>query len=175
MVKEGSVTLCVLTSAFRKLKLVAIGAQEDSMICPVCKGDMIVVERDRIELDHCTNCGGTWFDSGELELLLGRVGLKECGAFLGDILGSSQAKTSEKIRRCPICSDKMLKSDIGERPRVLIDACPRGDGLWFDGGEVAQLLTQLAEKPMAGPECDRQISAFLGDMFQAGPASKKRA
>jgi Zn-finger nucleic acid-binding protein len=136
------------------------------MICPVCKSDMIVVERNRIELDHCGTCGGSWFDSGEIELLLAGFGVRECSAFLGDLLGGVEPKTSEKARRCPVCSQKMRKSNIGERPHVLIDACRRGDGLWFDGGELDGFLTQLAGTPMVGPECDRKIADFLGDTLR---------
>ena len=44
------------------------------MICPVCKKDALIVEYDRIELDYCPSCGGVWFDSGELDLLLEAAG-----------------------------------------------------------------------------------------------------
>ena len=40
------------------------------MICPVCHIDMIVVEYERIELDHCTGCHGVWFDAGELSQVI---------------------------------------------------------------------------------------------------------
>lgn len=147
---------------------------ENSMICPVCKYDMIVVERNRIELDHCTNCGGVWFDSHELELLLASFGMRDTHAFLGDFLGSRQAATPEKPRKCPVCSQKMRKSNIGERPKILIDACPRGDGLWFDGGELDQLLSEVSHDSKLGAEGDRKITEFLGDMFQARPIAKKK-
>ncbi len=137
------------------------------MICPVCRSDMIVVERNHIELDHCGACGGSWFDSGEIELLLAGFGVTDCSAFLGDLLGNAEVKTAEKSRRCPVCSQKMRKANMGEQPRVLVDACRRGDGLWFDGGELDAFLTQLTGKPMVGPECDRKISDFLGDMLRA--------
>lgn len=143
------------------------------MICPACKSDMIVVERNRIELDYCTNCGGTWFDSGELELLLASFGVSDSNAYLSNILHSREAEVAEKPRKCPVCSQKMRKSNIGERPKVLIDACPRGDGIWFDGGELQQLLTEISEKPMAGHEYDRKISDFLGDMFRGKTATQK--
>ena len=144
------------------------------MICPFCRSDMIVVERNKIELDYCTDCGGSWFDSGELELLLATLGVKDCGTFLGDVLNSPEAKTAEKHRRCPVCAHKMRKAGIGQEPRVLIDACPRGDGIWFDGGELDRLLTEMSKHPMVGPECDRKISDFLGDMLHSGIAGKTR-
>ncbi len=40
------------------------------MNCPVCRDPMVVLEWDRVEIDHCPSCNGTWLDRGELELLL---------------------------------------------------------------------------------------------------------
>jgi uncharacterized protein len=137
------------------------------MICPVCKSDMVVVERNKIELDYCPNCSGTWFDSGELELLLTSVGIAECRSFIDAVTSGPQAKTREAARRCPVCLRRMKKANIGGQPGVLVDACLRGDGLWFDGGELTQLLTEMAKRPAAGQQCDEKILSFLGDMFQA--------
>jgi Zn-finger nucleic acid-binding protein len=102
-----------------------------------------------------------------LELLLATLGMSQCSAFLGDVLKSVEADTSERPRRCPVCARKMQKSHIGEQPRVLIDACPRADGLWFDGGELHQLLRQLSGDSAVGPECDRKVEGFLKDTFQS--------
>ncbi len=138
------------------------------MICPTCHNVMIVVEHKKIELDYCTNCSGTWFDSGELELMLEVVGVEGSSLSLTDIFASPEAKTTEKKRRCPICSQKMKKTIIGKEPEVLIDRCPRGDGLWFDGGEVNELITQYVEKSPAESDSQERILAFLGDTFRGG-------
>ena len=139
------------------------------MICPTCHEVMIVVEQDKIELDHCTKCFGVWFDSGELELMLERMGMGEGSLSLNDILAALEAETAEKKRKCPICGQKMKKTAIGKEPQVLIDACPNGDGLWFDGGEVTQLIRQFAEKPGAESDSQGRILTFLGDTFKVGP------
>ena len=141
------------------------------MICPTCRNLMIVVEHEQIELDHCTNCAGVWFDSGELELMLERMRLAEGSLSLDDILAVPEAETAEKKRKCPICGQKMRKAIIGKEPQVLIDVCPNGDGLWFDGGEVAQLIRQFAEKPGAESDSQGRILTFLGDTFKVRPES----
>ena len=38
--------------------------------CPVCRVPGFVVEYQGVELDICPDCNGTWFDRGELELVL---------------------------------------------------------------------------------------------------------
>ena len=134
------------------------------MFCPACKNAMIVVEHNRIELDYCPHCQGVWFDSGELELWLKPMGRVDGDQFLADILKSPEAATAEKERKCPICHQKMRKIAAGRQPALLIDACPRGNGLWFDGGEVGHLLKELP-----GKLADTQppVAAFLADVFQA--------
>ncbi len=56
----------------------------------------------------------------------------------------------------------MKKATVGHKPEVLIDACPQGDGLWFDSGEVGQLITQLPEKS----DSQGRVITFLGEVFK---------
>jgi Zn-finger nucleic acid-binding protein len=137
------------------------------MICPVCKYDMIVVEYQNIELDYCNSCKGVWFDSGELELLLKSYQLEEPKAFFDGILESQEASSPEKKRNCPICGHKMKKTVIGGQPEILIDVCRDKHGLWFDGGEVAQLIRYLAGKHTPKGDSREHVISFLGEAFGA--------
>jgi len=137
------------------------------MICPVCKYDMIVVEYRSIELDYCNSCKGVWFDTGELELLLKSQDLEEPKAFLDGIINSQEAISPEKKRNCPICGHKMKKTAIGEQPKILIDICRNGHGLWFDGGEVAQLIKRLAGEHPPKQDYREQVTGFLEEVFKA--------
>ena len=135
------------------------------MKCPVCKNPMIVVEHEKIELDYCVNCSGVWFDAGELELFLETMNLEKNSLSPGSLLSSPEAKTAEKKRKCPICGKKMRKTAIGQEPQVLIDACAKGDGLWFDGGEVEQVIKQLAGKSAKTSDSQGRIINFMGKVF----------
>ncbi len=137
------------------------------MKCPACNSLMIVVEHEKIELDYCVNCSGVWFDAGELELLLETMQLEGTSLSLDSILTSPEVKSTEKKRRCPICGRKMKKATVGREPEVFIDACPRGDGLWFDSGEVGQLITQLPGKPSEKSDPQGRVITFLGEVFRA--------
>jgi uncharacterized protein len=134
------------------------------MRCPIDKSDMIVVEHQNIELDYCLKCTGVWFDSGELDLLVSV--LKSEGAELSnqELSAPRAAKSDEAKRKCPICGRKMNKVLIGQNPEVLIDACPQGDGLWFDGGELHQVLCQMEPANKSG---SKDVISFLGDTFKA--------
>jgi Zn-finger nucleic acid-binding protein len=137
------------------------------MICPVCKYDMLVVEYHDIELDYCNSCKGVWFDSGELELLLKSRGLEETKTLLDGILNSQEAASSEKQRNCPVCGHKMKKTSIGGQPEILIDICRNEHGLWFDGGEVIQLIRHLAGEHPPKHDSKGQVISFLEEVFEA--------
>jgi Zn-finger nucleic acid-binding protein len=104
--------------------------------CPACKEPLIVLEVEGIEIDHCLACGGVWLDGGELELLLSNAGNRD--ALMGSLQGDV-GSTEESIR-CPICSKKMEKVRCGTETKIHLDKCPRGDGLWFDRGELLGVL-----------------------------------
>ncbi len=136
------------------------------MICPVCKSDMIVVEHDNIELDHCPTCLGVWFDSGELDLLLESSGMENSLPFLDTVLNAVEARSSEKKRKCPICRRKMKKGSIDEGGEILVDICRSKHGIWFDGGEVKQLLGLLARKSPGKVGSQQDVMSFLGEVFK---------
>ncbi|MCK4905614.1 zf-TFIIB domain-containing protein [bacterium] len=106
------------------------------MNCPACKEPMLVLELQEIEIDHCIFCGGMWLDGGELELLLGTSTEKD--KFL--ISFQVDKNTKEKARKCPICSKRMEKVLCGLDEKVCIDKCRKGDGLWFDKGELEEII-----------------------------------
>jgi hypothetical protein len=117
---------------------------------------MITLELADVEIDHCVACGGIWLDAGELELLM------DDPAKAKRLLESfrEDRTSSEQARKCPICDKKMAKIVVGpDAPPLLIDKCRRGDGLWFDTGELEEILNkaQLDEH--------NRIQKLLADMF----------
>ena len=125
---------------------------------------MIVLELAEVEVDYCTDCGGIWLDVGELELLLGNSQQTR------QLLDSFKIDSSctEKRRKCPICLKKMQKIVVGPstppvvssaEPPLLIDKCARGDGLWFDHGELQNILDE------AKLDKDNKIKKLLADIF----------
>jgi len=141
------------------------------LICPVCREAMIVVEHQRIELDYCVQCHGIWFDSGELELMLKSFALPTAEFSMASITALPEKKVAEKRRKCPLCRKNMKKVTVGHAPEVLIDACPKGQGLWFDGGEIGQVIKQLLDTtPGSGgapSHAHGRVISFLGETFKA--------
>ncbi len=134
------------------------------MKCPACRNMMIVVEHEHIELDYCPDCSGVWFDAGELDLLFETMELEQAILSIDSILTSPETPSKEKKRRCPICGKKMKKSTVGHDPEILIDACKHGDGLWFDDGEVGQLISQIPGTDKS--DSQGRVITFLGEVLQ---------
>ena len=133
------------------------------MDCPKCKAQMIVVEYEGVELDHCVECGGTWFDRDELGLLFEDVGPAARALLPLGAESLPEAPAHEKRRRCPLCRKKMRKVLVGPAHDILIDVCPRGEGLWFDDAEVAELADEVVA---ALPDAHGKAIQFMGRVMQ---------
>jgi Zn-finger nucleic acid-binding protein len=127
------------------------------MNCTVCKNAMIVLELQDVEIDYCPQCKGIWLDAGELERLLADV---QKTRELMDSFALDK-KSGELKRKCPICRKKMDKVTVGDpsKSTVLIDKCPKGDGIWFDANELQQIIDK------ARLDKENKIKELLGDMF----------
>ncbi|MEY4188800.1 MAG: hypothetical protein RIT02_3834 [Planctomycetota bacterium] len=42
------------------------------MLCPLCKLELKMTDRQGIEVDYCPQCRGIWLDRGELDKILER-------------------------------------------------------------------------------------------------------
>ena len=42
------------------------------MKCPTCNVDLVMSERQGIEIDYCPQCRGVWLDRGELDKIIER-------------------------------------------------------------------------------------------------------
>lgn len=127
------------------------------MLCPECLNEMLILELDGVEIDCCDECHGIWLDEGELELLIGAADQKSELPFLKALLDSDAVKGNGS-RNCPVCGKKMLLVDIPLDPVIEIDRCPLNHGLWFDKGELEQIVSAAKGS---------RIGDFLGAMFAA--------
>ena len=57
--------------------------------CPRCGADLQEKEFHHVKIDICAECGGTWLDKGELQMLT-HVERNGFSRFIGDMLGLGQ-------------------------------------------------------------------------------------
>ena len=100
---------------------------------------MIILELDDVEVDFCVSCKGKWLDAEEMDLLLDGADNRE--RIVSEM--ERAVEVTEALRTCPICDKKMEKvhcAPDGETKGVILDRCAKGDGLWFDDGELKRVL-----------------------------------
>jgi uncharacterized protein with PIN domain len=47
----------------------ALERKSHYMKCPKCGADLVETDFHHIKIDKCPECGGIWFDKGEIEML----------------------------------------------------------------------------------------------------------
>lgn len=50
------------------------------LLCPACRVDLVMSERQGIEIDYCPKCRGVWLDRGELDKIIERSASEEVRA-----------------------------------------------------------------------------------------------
>jgi len=116
------------------------------MDCPKCAGILSKKKIEKIEVDVCPICEGIWFDAGELEAVIRAdsrdfdyidVGREELD---GQEIEKIFKEVDEKTGECPRCSfsTKLIRQKYGDK-HLNIDVCPKGHGIWLDGGEIQSL------------------------------------
>lgn len=130
-----------------------------SNLCPACSAPLVAIEYQGVELDHCLECKGTWLDAGELEQIARLAGVPEQGPITRQIETSDAKRKLE--RECPRCGKRLAMITVEvEAGKIEIDRCPRGDGFWFDRGELVLLIGAPASDA-----ADQAIRSFLADLF----------
>jgi uncharacterized protein len=44
------------------------------MLCPIDQTELVITERQGVEIDYCPKCRGVWLDRGELDKIIDRSG-----------------------------------------------------------------------------------------------------
>jgi hypothetical protein len=50
-----------------------LNMEESRMKCPIDNADLVMSERQGIEIDYCPTCRGVWLDRGELDKIIERA------------------------------------------------------------------------------------------------------
>ncbi|MCA0419834.1 MAG: zf-TFIIB domain-containing protein [Proteobacteria bacterium] len=61
------------------------------MLCPTCQVNLVMSERQGIEIDYCPQCRGVWLDRGELDKIIERSAREYSPQPVPDNVGSPGA------------------------------------------------------------------------------------
>lgn len=63
------------------------------MFCPICKSvELVMTDRQGIEIDYCPTCRGVWLDRGELDKLIERSVQLERGSSAAPVYAQEQPR-----------------------------------------------------------------------------------
>lgn len=86
------------------------------MKCPSCDVDLLMAERQGVEIDYCPQCRGIWLDRGELDKILER---SEAEYMAAPVATSRAAEVSDyadaQVRSRP--EDSQSRQDYGKGDR----------------------------------------------------------
>jgi Zn-finger nucleic acid-binding protein len=136
---------------------------ETRLPCPVC---LVMMDKAQVTgrggsltLDHCTRCGGVWFEKGEVQ----QLAASKPSALWAEIAPRADTpkplcqkcqtpldRDAEKCGvcgrsndiNCPHCDEKMKRRDVNG---LVLDLCERCHGVWFDHKELNAVWTLAAQ------------------------------
>ena len=132
------------------------------MKCPNCQYEITATQTHEISIEVCSNCGGTWFDQGELRQLKDKA-LPDANWMDFNIEANTEAyKLDWGERICPVCQEHLVRVEYADTG-VIVDACSKHHGIYLDKGEFETILDTL-EKEISSKE----MPDYLRDSLKQG-------
>lgn len=97
-----------------------------------------------VEVDACPSCQGMWLDKGELEQIeeIQEHDYSEELKRMPDLIGPAYEMARQQTLPalcCPKCGAEMSKHEYAYCSQIIIDVCPKCQGVWLDKGEIERL------------------------------------
>ena len=71
-------------------------SKNEGLLCPTCRIDLVMSERQGIEIDYCPKCRGVWLDRGKLDKIIERSVNEQDAPFGVDRAASGQGAGSAR-------------------------------------------------------------------------------
>ena len=131
------------------------------MNCPACGTVMTEIAAGDVKVQACKGgCGGLWFD----EWTLGKVDQPDqsAGESLLNIAQNASLKVDQSQRRkCPRDSVVMMRHFWSVKRDVVVDECPKCEGIFLDPGELAAIRADYK----SDAERHGAAKAYYSEMF----------
>ena len=125
------------------------------MKCPICNVDLVMSERQGIEIDYCPQCRGVWLDRGELDKIIER------SAQLSAAPAPAQAQPAQQV---PVAIQAQpAPQGFAAQPQPYQQSRRDDRNAWLhDSPEYGHGYSQH------GGYRKKKRSGFLGDLFDFG-------
>ena len=70
------------------------------LVCPACRVNLVMSERQGVEIDYCPQCRGVWLDRGELDKIIER-NTKEMAAYQQPVPAQQPVQPQQPVYQQP--------------------------------------------------------------------------
>lgn len=124
--------------------------------CPICGGGFVIYRVSNYSYETCDGCHGVWMSRHTLFSMA--IEIDESAH-----IALQPGVVAEHARNCPDCQQPMQKAWL---LRIPVDYCEHAEhGIWFDGGELRQVLERVGEDDPPPAELPSNFRSLLGDYF----------
>lgn len=144
--------------------------------CPNCNIPLNTLDFNGIQLDDCPQCGGVWFDDGELQAAKsgGTNGFLEVDNLAHPHIAVISPKNADRL--CPNCHTKMRSYHYLYSTPIILDECETCHGVWVDDEELTQMCEVAEQQRRADPANEKEAAALaLATMAVATENNLNRA
>lgn len=115
------------------------------MNCPACGHDLETQLVHSVGADECMNCGGVWFEKGELRKAMDEADPDANWLDLEVWADQDRFEVEWSSRKCPKCAKAMATISYGSTGEI-VDYCLDEHGIWLDQGEFENIIAALDEE-----------------------------
>jgi Zn-finger nucleic acid-binding protein len=140
---------------------------ESKRVCPRCRAGLKAATNPLIAVDVCTECGGVFFEQGELAKLARKQ--QEAFAKLEALVKEpANAVTDSGNLTCPGCGATMERYEYAYCSGIMLDHCPTCGGIWVDEGELGRIGEHLDRGDKVVREDANRAAASIGTGHELG-------
>ena len=149
------------------------------MDCPKCGIPLRMDLYEGVEIDQCSQCGGTWLDEGELTAIVNiqeeKFGPKLIQETLEYAFAGIPHEEIESTVACPICLTDMYPVNYAFSSGVILNRCSKNHGIWLDRNELEKVQIYKEDQARMLKRTEPQwndLAKSIGDDFRAGEEKK---
>ena len=110
---------------------------------------MRTMKMGSVAIDECAQCGGIWFDQGELDQVIGSADPDLRWLDIDFWKDNSEFKVFTEDLSCPKCSRYYLTRLKDEATNTTACLCSNCQGIWLDADQlrrIVQAVTEIASR-----------------------------
>jgi Zn-finger nucleic acid-binding protein len=116
-------------------------------MCPCCRTPLRPLEFSGVQLEECADCGGVWFDDGELNAVRDS-GVEGYETLEVQASPGAQHVPSEGAKLCPSCNLRLRTYRYLYTSPIELEECPGCYGVWVEEGELGKIHAFLQQQPV---------------------------